>query len=123
MVRTVYNMGVHVIHSDADVVWFKDPLPYFISRGLNGPAHILVGVDALSTNNAHGEVHVEFNSNPFTNINTGVEGAGKRVRVCGGRCIYDEHTMHRGTGRSGRGYILMEWKACGRTPLRHSCLS
>ena len=63
-------MGVHVIHSDADVVWFSDPLPFFHAQ-LSGPADIIVTVDALYTNNAKGEVKVELNSSPYTNYNTG----------------------------------------------------
>ncbi|EFJ45068.1 hypothetical protein VOLCADRAFT_94533 [Volvox carteri f. nagariensis] len=71
IVKAVYEMGFHVIHSDADVVWFRDPLQFFLSQ-LTGPAHIIISVDALSTHNPPGEVDVEFASNPYTNINTGI---------------------------------------------------
>ncbi|GLI60714.1 hypothetical protein VaNZ11_002807 [Volvox africanus] len=71
VVRMVYELGFNIIHSDADVVWFRDPLPFFLSL-LSGPAHIIISVDALSTHNSKGEVDVEYNSSPFTNINTGI---------------------------------------------------
>ncbi|GIL50740.1 hypothetical protein Vafri_6891 [Volvox africanus] len=71
VVRMVYELGFNIIHSDADVVWFRDPLPFFLSL-LSGPAHIIISVDALSTHNNKGEVDVEYNSSPFTNINTGI---------------------------------------------------
>ncbi len=37
--RHVYRMGFHVVQSDGDVVWFRDPMPYF-SQYFNGPAHL-----------------------------------------------------------------------------------
>ncbi|GIM04886.1 hypothetical protein Vretimale_9381 [Volvox reticuliferus] len=71
VVRMAYELGFNIIHSDADVVWFRDPLPFFLSR-LSGPAHIMISVDALSTHNNKGELDVEYNSSPYTNINTGI---------------------------------------------------
>lgn len=37
--RHVYGMGFHVVQSDGDVVWFRDPMPYF-SQYFDGPAHL-----------------------------------------------------------------------------------
>lgn len=35
VVRAVYELGFNVIHADADVTWFRDPLDYF--RRVGGP--------------------------------------------------------------------------------------
>ncbi|KXZ42496.1 hypothetical protein GPECTOR_141g694 [Gonium pectorale] len=72
VIRTVYELGVHVVHSDADVVWFADPLPYFMAQLAASPAHILITPDQLYTGNTKGYVGLEVNTNPYTNINTGV---------------------------------------------------
>ncbi|PNH11559.1 hypothetical protein TSOC_001648 [Tetrabaena socialis] len=50
VVQAVYELGVHVVHSDADVTWVADPLPYFLSH-LGGPAHVLITTDAVATAN------------------------------------------------------------------------
>ncbi|KXZ42497.1 hypothetical protein GPECTOR_141g695 [Gonium pectorale] len=71
LMRGVYELGVHVVHSDADVVWFADPLPYFHAR-LDGPAHIIIATDAVITMNGKGDTGLEVSTNPHTNINTGV---------------------------------------------------
>ncbi|PNH08211.1 hypothetical protein TSOC_005297, partial [Tetrabaena socialis] len=71
VMKSVYELGVHVVHSDADVVWFNDPHPYFHAR-LEGPAHIVICTDAVSTGNQKGDGGLEVTTNPHTNINTGV---------------------------------------------------
>jgi hypothetical protein len=68
--KSVYEFGVNIIHSDADVVWFGDPLPFFLAR-LSGPVHIVMATDALSTGNSVGDGGLEATTNPHTNINTG----------------------------------------------------
>ena len=30
MVEKIVDWGFNVMHSDVDVVWFRDPLPYFL---------------------------------------------------------------------------------------------
>lgn len=32
VVRSVAHLGFHVVHSDIDVVWLRDPLPYFMEK-------------------------------------------------------------------------------------------
>lgn len=67
----VYELGVHVIHSDADVTWFQDPMPYF-AKFLDGPVHALFTSDALETKNSGGDQGLEAMTSPYININTGV---------------------------------------------------
>ncbi|GLI60715.1 hypothetical protein VaNZ11_002808 [Volvox africanus] len=71
IMKNIYEMGVNIIHSDADVVWFNDPLPYFISL-LKTAAHIILATDAVTTLNAKGDTGLEASANPHFNINTGV---------------------------------------------------
>lgn len=79
--KNVYEMGVHVIHSDADVVWFNDPLPYFMSL-MKTPVHIVIGTDSVTSFNSRGDAGLEVSTNPHTNINTGgFRGTGFAGRV------------------------------------------
>lgn len=71
VMKAVYELGVDIIHSDADVVWFSDPLPFF-ARYRDKPVHVLIATDMTTTYNAKGDVDVERESHPFTNINTGI---------------------------------------------------
>ncbi|KAG2425121.1 hypothetical protein HYH02_015065 [Chlamydomonas schloesseri] len=71
IIKAVYEFGVNVIHSDTDVVWFSDPLPFFHER-LSGPVHVMMATDAVATGNPVGDTGLEANTNPFTNINTGI---------------------------------------------------
>ncbi|GLC56233.1 hypothetical protein PLESTB_001082500 [Pleodorina starrii] len=71
VMKAVYDMGVNIVHSDADVVWFSDPLPYFMSL-LATPVHMVLATDAVSTHNGKGDTGLEMSANPHTNINTGV---------------------------------------------------
>ena len=32
MVEKIVDWGFNVMHSDVDVVWFRDPLPYFLGE-------------------------------------------------------------------------------------------
>ncbi|GAX75130.1 hypothetical protein CEUSTIGMA_g2574.t1 [Chlamydomonas eustigma] len=68
----VYELGFHIIHSDADVTWFKDPMPFF-SKYFSGPPHVLFSSDALETQNlGPGDQGLEADTGPHHNINTGV---------------------------------------------------
>ena len=73
IIKAVYEFGVNVIHSDTDVVWFGDPLPFFHER-LSGPVHVIMATDAVATGNPVGDMGLEVTTNPFTNINTGPRG-------------------------------------------------
>ncbi|KAG2422476.1 hypothetical protein HXX76_016000 [Chlamydomonas incerta] len=72
MMKAVYEFGVHIIHSDTDVVWFSDPLPYFAARLATSPVHVVIATDAVQTQNARGDTGLEISTNPHTNINTGI---------------------------------------------------
>ncbi|KAG2491978.1 hypothetical protein HYH03_009709 [Edaphochlamys debaryana] len=71
IIKNVYEYGVHVIHSDSDVTWFNDPIPYFFSPRM-APIHIAMATDALSTGNPEGYVGPEVQTSPHWNINTGI---------------------------------------------------
>ncbi|EFJ45138.1 hypothetical protein VOLCADRAFT_106094 [Volvox carteri f. nagariensis] len=71
IMKSVYEMGVHVVHSDMDVVWFNDPLPYFKSL-LEKPVHIVIATDAVTSENPKGDTGLEALTSPHANINTGI---------------------------------------------------
>ncbi|KXZ42495.1 hypothetical protein GPECTOR_141g693 [Gonium pectorale] len=82
VIRAVYELGVHVVHSDADVVWFADPLPYLMAQlAVGGPGvpgsssaapHVLVATDLVTSRNRVGDTGLEAGINEFTNINAGI---------------------------------------------------
>ncbi|KAG2425120.1 hypothetical protein HYH02_015064 [Chlamydomonas schloesseri] len=72
VMKAVYEFGVHIIHSDTDVVWFSDPLPYFTARLRTSPVHVVIATDAVQTQNVRGDTGLEISTNPHTNINTGI---------------------------------------------------
>ncbi|KAG2487324.1 hypothetical protein HYH03_014041 [Edaphochlamys debaryana] len=71
VVSRIVHWGFNVIHSDVDVVWFRDPLPYFL-----GPAckdvDMAVSSDLISTQNPVGDDGLEIGMHQHTNFNTGV---------------------------------------------------
>jgi len=71
LIKAVYELGFHVIHSDTDVTWFRDPMPYF-SKYKNGPVDAIFATDALETQNKEGDEGLEAMTSPYININTGV---------------------------------------------------
>ena len=68
--RAVYEHGFHIVHSDTDVTWFNDPLPYFM-RAMSGPAHALFATDMVGTRNKHADTMYDVETTPWININTG----------------------------------------------------
>ncbi|MEW5310167.1 MAG: hypothetical protein WDW38_001990 [Sanguina aurantia] len=71
VVKAVYEMGFHILHSDTDVTWFHDPLSWFDQWGTQH-ANILMSTDMVSTHNGRHHRGPEVSTNPHTNINTGV---------------------------------------------------
>ncbi|KAG2499383.1 hypothetical protein HYH03_002958 [Edaphochlamys debaryana] len=69
--KAVYEYGVHIIHSDTDVTWFNDPLPYFHGEQWS-KVHVAMATDALLTQNPVGDVGPELGTSPHWNINTGI---------------------------------------------------
>ncbi|GIL65415.1 hypothetical protein Vafri_19165 [Volvox africanus] len=71
VVSRMVHWGFNVIHSDVDVVWFRDPLPYFLGPALNH-VDMAVSSDLISTQNQPGDDGLEVGMHQHTNFNTGV---------------------------------------------------
>ncbi|GLC65037.1 hypothetical protein PLESTF_000239600 [Pleodorina starrii] len=71
VVSRIVHWGFNVIHSDVDVVWFRDPLPYFLGPALKG-VDMAVSSDLISTQNRVGDDGLEVGMHQHTNFNTGV---------------------------------------------------
>ncbi|KXZ42178.1 hypothetical protein GPECTOR_190g297 [Gonium pectorale] len=71
VVSRMVHWGFNVIHSDVDVVWFRDPLPYFLGPQV-ADVDIAVSSDLISTQNAMGDDGLEVGMHKHTNFNTGV---------------------------------------------------
>jgi len=75
VVKTIFDMGYHVMHSDADTTWFNDPLPWFklvLNNFDESTPHALFSTDSLETMNDRGDIGTERSTSPYFNINTGV---------------------------------------------------
>lgn len=103
ILNAVYAMGFHVIQSDIDVSWLRDPTPYFMSH-LNASAQLLVSTDDLRTQNPPGDSGMEVDNYPWESINSGQHGKPLRVFGIKGlnmpHCIYcvpmhEPATFHR----------------------------
>ena len=66
-VAEVLSHGFNVILSDVDVMWMRDPLPYFLSFPY---VDLLVSLDLVAS--AQNDTGLEQNINPGKNMNTGV---------------------------------------------------
>ncbi|GIL87771.1 hypothetical protein Vretimale_13060 [Volvox reticuliferus] len=71
VVSRMVHWGFNVIHSDVDVVWFRDPLPYFLGPALKD-VDMAVSSDLISTQNGQGDDGLEVGMHQHTNFNTGV---------------------------------------------------
>ncbi|GAX75129.1 hypothetical protein CEUSTIGMA_g2573.t1 [Chlamydomonas eustigma] len=71
VIAAVHELGFNVIHSDMDVTWFQDPMPFF-SKHLAGPVHGIFATDALETRNQRDDQGLESMTSPHININTGM---------------------------------------------------
>ncbi|PNW83849.1 hypothetical protein CHLRE_04g217949v5 [Chlamydomonas reinhardtii] len=71
VVSRIVHWGFNVIHSDVDVVWFRDPLPYFLGPAVNN-VDMAVSSDLISTGNPKGDEGLEVGMHQHTNFNTGV---------------------------------------------------
>ncbi|GFR46128.1 hypothetical protein Agub_g7646 [Astrephomene gubernaculifera] len=71
VVSRMVHWGFNVIHSDVDVVWFRDPLPYFLGPKLAN-VDMAVSSDLISTQNPPGDDGLEVGMHQHTNFNTGV---------------------------------------------------
>eukprot|EP00201_Polytomella_parva_P023506 CAMPEP_0175042644 /NCGR_PEP_ID=MMETSP0052_2-20121109/2695_1 /TAXON_ID=51329 ORGANISM="Polytomella parva, Strain SAG 63-3" /NCGR_SAMPLE_ID=MMETSP0052_2 /ASSEMBLY_ACC=CAM_ASM_000194 /LENGTH=713 /DNA_ID=CAMNT_0016305513 /DNA_START=462 /DNA_END=2603 /DNA_ORIENTATION=- len=71
VIDAIYSYGFHVIHSDTDTSWFRDPLPFFEAHR-NEPYDIMISTDLTITFNPINVTDVEFATDPHMNINTGI---------------------------------------------------
>ncbi|KAG2433971.1 hypothetical protein HYH02_012433 [Chlamydomonas schloesseri] len=71
VVSRLVHWGFNVIHSDVDVVWFRDPLPYFLGPVMKN-VDMAVSSDLISTSNPVGDDGLEVGMHQHTNFNTGV---------------------------------------------------
>ncbi|KAG2422501.1 hypothetical protein HXX76_015970 [Chlamydomonas incerta] len=71
VVSRIVHWGFNVIHSDVDVVWFRDPLPYFLGPAMDR-VDMAVSSDLISTGNPKGDDGLEVGMHQHTNFNTGV---------------------------------------------------
>ncbi|GAX81831.1 hypothetical protein CEUSTIGMA_g9259.t1 [Chlamydomonas eustigma] len=69
-VRHVHHMGYHVVQSDMDVVWFRDPLMYF-NQKYTLPDY-MVSLDPITTRNPLGDDGPEVGITVSHYMNTGV---------------------------------------------------
>ncbi|KAG1665398.1 hypothetical protein FOA52_015808 [Chlamydomonas sp. UWO 241] len=69
-VRHVHQMGFHVLSSDLDVVWFRDPLSYFTEQYTE--ADYMVSMDPITTHNPIGDPGPETGVTVSHYMNTGV---------------------------------------------------
>eukprot|EP00198_Chlamydomonas_reinhardtii_P011930 XP_001701267.1 predicted protein [Chlamydomonas reinhardtii] len=71
VVSRIVHWGFNVIHSDVDVVWFRDPLAYFLGPAVNN-VDMALSSDLISTGNPKGDEGLEVGMHQHTNFNTGV---------------------------------------------------
>jgi len=71
VVQQIVSWGFNVIHSDVDVVWFRDPKPYFLGESI-AEADVIVSTDLVSTQNPVGDEGMEVGIHQHVNLNTGV---------------------------------------------------
>eukprot|EP00201_Polytomella_parva_P005429 CAMPEP_0175083446 /NCGR_PEP_ID=MMETSP0052_2-20121109/27390_1 /TAXON_ID=51329 ORGANISM="Polytomella parva, Strain SAG 63-3" /NCGR_SAMPLE_ID=MMETSP0052_2 /ASSEMBLY_ACC=CAM_ASM_000194 /LENGTH=727 /DNA_ID=CAMNT_0016354903 /DNA_START=486 /DNA_END=2672 /DNA_ORIENTATION=- len=69
--NAVYSYGFHVIHSDTDATWFRNPLPFF-SQYLNFESDFLLSTDLTMTMNPKNITDVERATHEHMNLNTGI---------------------------------------------------
>eukprot|EP00955_Chlamydomonas_euryale_P047283 353631-Chlamydomonas_euryale.AAC.12 len=71
VVEKIVDWGFNVLHSDVDVIWFRDPLPYVIGPALAN-VDVAMSTDLISTQNDVGDEGLEVNVHQHVNFNTGV---------------------------------------------------
>jgi len=69
-VRLVNQLGFHVMHSDIDVTWFRDPMPYFLEK-YTEPDY-MVSMDPMTTKNKLGDDGPESGITVSHYMNTGI---------------------------------------------------
>ncbi|KAJ9511250.1 hypothetical protein QJQ45_017155 [Haematococcus lacustris] len=71
VVQQIVGWGFNVLHSDVDVVWFRDPLPYMLGPALKD-VDMAVSTDLVSTGNSKRDEGLEVSVHQHVNVNTGV---------------------------------------------------
>ncbi|KAJ9506941.1 hypothetical protein QJQ45_016531 [Haematococcus lacustris] len=70
IVRSVNRLGFNVVHSDIDVVWFRDPLDFFTQQ--HTVPDYMVSMDPITTQNDLGDTGLEKGISVGHYMNTGV---------------------------------------------------
>ena len=71
VVEKIVDWGFNVLHSDVDVVWFRDPLPYFLGPAL-AAVDVATSTDLITSSNPVGDEGLELAIFQHCNVNTGV---------------------------------------------------
>lgn len=71
VVEKIVDWGFNVLHSDVDVVWFRDPLPYFLGPALAN-VDVATSTDLITSSNPEGDEGLEVAVFQHCNVNTGV---------------------------------------------------
>lgn len=75
-VQQVVSMGFNVVLSDLDVVWFRNPLPYFLSH----PQYdVMLSTDVIHSTNRRGDEGPEQVPDTMSALNTGAPAPGWQI--------------------------------------------